>query len=211
MNQGFIPNHTIETVGEGELFIDPDLIELTLGVITENENVELATSENAARATRVLNSLYQLNIPQNQIETINFIIQPVYDYKDGTSKLKGFKVENSFRVQLQDVELAGNVYDTAINNGANIASALTYDVSNKNKYEQSVLQMAYQNAFNKALSISQSMGVNVNLIPIRVQEMNIYNNHVMYKAELLQTAQTPIRPKKVSIRARIHAWFCYYY
>lgn len=211
MNQGIVPNHTIETVGDGELFIEPDLIELTLGVWTENENVKQATAENAALTNRVLKSLYQINIPQDQIETINFIIQPVYDYKEGTSKLKGFKVENSFRVQLKDVELAGIVYDTAINNGANIAGALTFDVSNKNKYEQSVLQVAYHNAFNKAISISKSMGVNVNIVPFRVQEMDIRNNHVMFKTESLQTVHTPIRPQKVSIRARIRAWFCFYY
>lgn len=208
-NDVFPYGSIIETMGEGDLLVQPDRVMLTLGVMTEDKDVKRASEKNASLATKVLTSLERIGIPKKQIETQDYRIQPIYDYQEGKSTLKGFRVEHVFKIQLNDVQIAGDVYDTAIKNGANVAGALSFEVEDPSSYYYYTLQKAFENALYKAASLAQTMGVTLNKVPIRVQEQPIHQNGVPYKAELLQASSTPIQAQRVKVQAKLKVWFCY--
>ncbi len=204
------PKPVMEVYGDGELTIDADEISLTIGVITEDHDVKTASAENARRSNQVMNALLNLGIPSNQIETVVYTIQPIYAYENGQSIFKGFRVEHLYRVIINDVRLAGSVYDTAIRNGANFARDISFDVSNPKAFYLKALTIAYQDGIRKAVTLAQQMGVRLNQVPIKVVELKEREVVPLYKTQLLQSAgPTPIQPQKVTITAQMKIWFCY--
>ncbi|WP_408006486.1 SIMPL domain-containing protein [Pseudalkalibacillus sp. A8] len=200
----------MELYGDGELTIDADEISLTIGVITEGPDVKTASAENARRSTQVLNALLNLGIPSNQIETLVYTIQPIYAYENGQSIFKGFRVEHLFRVIINDVQSAGNVYDAAIRNGANFARDISFDVSNPKAFYLKALTIAYQDGIRKAVTLAQQMGVRLNPVPVKVVELKEREIAPLYKTQMLQAAgPTPIQQQKVAINAQMKIWFCY--
>ncbi|MGM7701628.1 SIMPL domain-containing protein [Pseudalkalibacillus sp. Hm43] len=208
-NQLLHLSHVMEMYGEGTIKADPDQIYMTIGVQTENEDVKQATTENAYRATQVLKALQNIGVPTNQIETTEYNIQPIYQYEDGKSNLKGFRVEHLYRIRLNQMNMAGEVYDTAIQAGANVARGLSFELSNPSDYYCVALQKAYEDALGKACSLANVMGVRMTKNPLKVQEQPASRNGIPYKTELLQAATTPIQPQRVTVQAILKVWFCY--
>ncbi len=208
-SQPLYRSQVMEMYGEGTIKADPDQIYMTIGVQTENEDVKQATTDNAYRATQVLNALQKIGIPSNQIETTEYNIQPIYQYEDGKSNLKGFRVEHLYRIRLTQLNMAGEVYDTAIQAGANVARGLSFELSNPSEYYCVALQKAYEDALRKACSLANVMGVQLAKHPLKVQEQPVSRNGLPYKTELLQAATTPIQPQQVTVQASLKVWFCY--
>ncbi|WP_349407524.1 SIMPL domain-containing protein [Pseudalkalibacillus sp. SCS-8] len=202
-------NNVIQTFGEGEIYAPPDMIYLTIGVITEDKDVSTATKENAERSSNVLKSLQQLGVPAAHIETLQYDIQPRYDYEEGKSTLKGFRAEHLFRVRMKDVSSAGMIYDTSIQNGANVARGISFEVSDPSYYSYQAIQMAYTEALNNATALAIRMKVNLLPRPLKVEEQAPGRNGIPFKAEMLQAGGTPIQPQRVKINAMVKAWFCY--
>ena len=59
-----VPLYTLTVQGEGEINVRPDQAKITLGVVTENIDVQTAQQENAAISNSVIQALKQLGIEE---------------------------------------------------------------------------------------------------------------------------------------------------
>ncbi len=197
--------------GDGEMIVDADEISLTIGVVTEDQDVLSASEDNARRSNQVLTALMNTGIPSTQIETIVYNVQPIYDYQNGQSVFRGFRVEHLFKVKINDVKFAGLVYDTAIKNGANITRDLMFEVTNPSRYYLNGLAKAYEDAVRKAMTLSHIMKLQLSPVPLKIIEVVARDVIPLYKTQMLQaSAAPPIQPQKVVIRAKLKIWFCYF-
>ena len=110
---------TIQVTGSGSVAGEPDLATLDLGVAVERETVADAREAAASAMTAVLNSLQENQIAEEDIQTGNLGIHPLYDYGEGDRTLRGYMVNNTVRVKVRRLEILSEVIDDAADAGGN--------------------------------------------------------------------------------------------
>ncbi|PWV89330.1 hypothetical protein DFQ01_1482 [Paenibacillus cellulosilyticus] len=200
---------TIEVQGEGKVTAVPDQAVITLGVITEKTELRSAQADNAAAITRIIQSIRQLNVPQEQIQTVEYRIDTHYDYIDGKQIFRGYQVTHMLQITTSNVGQAGAIVDAAVENGANHIGGITYSVSQPAYYEKQALSLAVRNAMDKALTVAHTMGITIDVVPTRVQELSSSGVVPMplAAAAMKTSAATPLQPGQLSIIASVRAWF----
>ena len=196
--------------GMGAIKALPDIAEISLGVITENEKLGIAQQQNAVKANEMINALLNIGIPKENIKSYSYSIEQIYEYIDGKRVLRGYKVTNKFLVAVEDMESIGAVIDTAIANGANTVYNVDFKISNPSVYYREALTKAVENAIEKARAIGMTLNTSVNRIPIKIVEEH-YESYYLPKQPAFRTpdADTPIIVGEVEISAKIKAIFTY--
>ncbi len=207
-----MPNKCLKVSGLGTISVSPDQAKISLGVITENKSLQQAQEENAIAITNIIAALVALGIPKKNIQTINYQIDPVYDYKDGVQIFRGYKVTHQLQITIDNIGLTGQVVDHAVNQGANTVSNIQFTVAHPEMYYNEALKLALQNAYAKALSLTSQLPVTLNPVPVKIEEFSTtstppvpYPSTYMLKAE----AATPIEPGEMTITAKMIVNYLY--
>ncbi|MFC5652813.1 SIMPL domain-containing protein [Paenibacillus solisilvae] len=199
---------TIEVQGEGTVTASPDRVLVVLGAITEGDALQLVQAENAMIVTNIIQSLQNLGIPKEKIQTYDFRIDPQYDYEDGKQIFRGYKVTHLLQITTDRVEQTGVIVDTAVSQGANSVSNIQFTLINPEIYENQALSLAVRNARQKAVTIAQTLGATIAAIPFRVQELPRPTGPIPFKAALFaDSTVTPIQPGELTITAAVRAWY----
>jgi uncharacterized protein YggE len=205
------PNRLTVT-GEGSVYATPDRAIITIGVITESPNLSTAQKENSDKTTAVINSLLALGIPQNDIQTALYRIEPQYDYENGKQIFRGYKVEHQLQVTIKDLSKTGQVIDKAVASGANFVSSIQFTVSNPDVFYNQALTLAIQNAQQKAVVMARALQVTLNPVPIVVEELsqNLPPRPVPFQAmSLAQDSGVQIQPGENKITANVKIEYTY--
>lgn len=163
-------NYTIKVGGSGSVTAEPDQALIYLGVVVEDKTVQNAQEENTAISNQILDGLKKIGINEDNIETTDYTIRPIYDYSDGKKTFKGYEVKHIFKITVKDISKVGLLVDVAVQNGANIINKIEFTVSNPELYYEEALKKAVINAREKAEVIAETMGVKIDKIPLRVVE-----------------------------------------
>lgn len=204
-------DNILKLSGEGSVSASPNMSTITLGVITENENLTSAQQENNQKITSVINSLSGLGIKKDDIKTVDYRIEMVYDYENSTQTLRGYRVIHMLQITNNDIARTGSIVDTAVKNGANTVSNIEFSIKNPQKYYNQALSLSLKNAQSKASALAKDMNVNVNPVPILVQEVGQMPSPMPMQANMFakSAAATPIQPGELTITATIQAHFLY--
>jgi len=161
-------NNTMIINGQGQVTAIPDIAVLRIGVQTMDENLTTAQQENARLSQSFLDAIQQLGI--TDIKTFQYTANRQFDFENGTRIDRGYLVRNIFEIRTSDMDTVGSIIDTAVSAGANVVDFVNFEVSNINLYYQQALNLAVQNAYQKASSIASSLGTAVNPIPAKITE-----------------------------------------
>lgn len=196
--------------GNGSISVEPDIAQIQLEVVTENTQLSQAQQENADKMNQVIQALTQLGIPNEDIQTTAFNIQPVYDFVDGKQIFRGYEVVNTITVQFKGIDQTGIVIDTAVQNGVNRVSNIQFTIENEQVYDQQALSAALINASEKAQTIARTMQLNLDPIPVKIIEI-INASPIAYKTFAATEASitTPIEPGQIVIHAAVETQFRY--
>lgn len=196
-------------IGNGEINVEPDYVQIHIEVRTEGEDVSHAQQQNAVIMTRVINSLLALNIPRENIQTTAYTISPKYDYIEGRQVSRGYEVQNAITVKIMDISQAGNVIDTAIQNGANQVSSIQFKIENSDAYYQTALNLALVNAIAKANSMAETIFFPNQPIPIEIIEESQNIPPIPFKSVQMvnQEISTPIEQGNITINASVRVKF----
>jgi len=208
------PTFTMAVEGKGQITVKPDQAKLTIGVVTENPQVQIAQQENAMISKRVIEALKQIGIEENAIKTSIYSVQPRYDYVDGRSILKGYEVEHQLEVTVKDLSKVGTVYDVAIKNGANRSGGVQFSVTNPDAYYREALKRAVHNAREKAEGMAQTIGATLTTIPIKIVELvhqqeRVYPAFSTHVAAATTQEAPPIQTGEFTIIARVKVVYAY--
>lgn len=196
--------------GNASLPFEPDKVTIQLGVVTENEQLSQAQQENAFKMNQVIESLLQLGIPRENIQTTAYNINPVYDYIDGKQEFRGYQVSNTITVQMTNIDQAGKVIDVAVQNDVNQVSNIQFSIEDKQVPYQQALSAALKNAVVKAQTIAETLEVNYDPIPTKIIE-RINGSPTTYKTftAMENSNATPIEPGQIIVNATVEAQFQY--
>ena len=165
-----------------------------------------AQEENAVQSKQLLDALKQLGIADKDIETISYTITPQYEYVNDKALLQGYRVEHLYEITVLNVQKAGEVYDIAVSNGANVAKGLRFRISHPNKYYEQALIQALQQAVEKARAIASTYNLNINPVPLSfVEESAQLPREVTSYATLHAQATPPIQSGELEIISTIRA------
>lgn len=199
---------TIEVLGEGTVAAAPDRALVVLGAVTEGSVLQSVQSENAETVTNIINSLLQINIPREHIQTNDFRIEIQYDYVDGKQIFKGYQVTHLLQITIDKVDQTGIVVDTAVSHGANTVSSIRFSILQRERYENQALALAIRNAQQKALTIANTLGVSIFAVPSKVQEQARSTGPIPFKASFLaESAVTPIESGELTVYAAVQVTY----
>ncbi len=201
----------LKVSGQGTISVTPDQALITLGVITESMKLKDAQEENATTMTRVIAGLEQMGILKENIQTVIYRIDTLYDYQDGTQIFRGYRVNHQLQVKINQVESTGQVVDLAVSLGANTVSTIEFTVAQPEIYYHHALQKALHSATQKALTLTAQLPVILQPIPYKVEEVSdLPSPPVPFVTPMLAKAEaTPIQPGEITITSNITAYFYY--
>lgn len=202
---------TISVNGEGSITVPPNYALIQIEVTTEGSEVEEARQRNATIMNQVIQSILELGIPRENIQTAAYNIFPRYDFVDGKQVFRGYEVTNAISVKIPDISMVGKVIDTAVGNGANRISSIEFRLDNEEVYYQRALSRALLNAQLKSKTIAETMKLSVSPQVIEVVENHEGSPVVPYRAMLLESSAgaTPIEQGVITITSRVTVKFQY--
>lgn len=207
---------TLNVTGTGTVNASPDIAYVTLGVVTESKDAKTAQQENAKAMDKIVASMKAAGIKSDDIKTINYNMYPKYDYvkENGTSKIVGYSVSNSVQVTVRDVTKAGTILDLASESGANVASNISFGLSDYNKYYNEALKKALETARSKAETMAGVYGIKLT-VPVTVSENGGYNpvyygNIAYAKADMAaERVMTPVEAGSIEVNANVSVSYEY--
>jgi len=210
VNVGNEQQNAISVSGNAKLEVEPDQAEVHVSVETSDEKADIAKNENARLSDNVIKALKSEGINDEDIETTSFYISPRYKWDNDNQEqiLTGYTATNTLKVTTKDVDNAGKVIDTAVDNGATGIQNVNFGLSKEMQKEVfgEALISASRVARDKAESLANSLGVNLGKV-VSVQESNF--NFVPFdyapRMELMESSKagipTQIEPGKVEVNA----------
>ncbi|WP_449537386.1 SIMPL domain-containing protein [Ferdinandcohnia sp. Marseille-Q9671] len=201
----------IKVIGEGTVKAVPDSATITLGVITENTTVTIAQEQNNEITKKVIDALIAAGIPNEQIKTVDFRIDIIYDYENSTQTLKGYRVTHMIQISGVPIEAAGGIVDTAVQNSANTVTSIDFTIQSPQAYYARALGDAVQDAQAKARTIANNVRVQLQETPIHMQELSQQSPPIPFQTAMFakSEADTPLQPGELTISARIEATFIF--
>lgn len=156
--------------GEASVFKPADQMEVSLGVVTVNEDSSLALIENNRKMHQIIANLQALRLDEQEYQTGRFHIHPVYKtqtkyYEEiENPKISHYEVLNTIQVKTLKLDLADQILQEAVRGGANQIDQVNFTLFNPQIYREEVIKLATQNALSDAFWLSQAAGVKLNRV-----------------------------------------------
>ncbi len=143
--------------GEGEVNIKPDIVIIRVGVQSSGNTVSNAQERLNIDINAVSDSIKQLNVADEDIQTENYNIYPNYD-NTNPQRIVNYTANSNLVIKVRDLDKANNILDTAISNGANQVGSISFEVDDKSEAENEARKEAVAKAKMKASLASQIAG-----------------------------------------------------
>jgi len=208
-NEGTMSSH-----GVGTIKVNPDMAILTIGVTTESKDVKVAQSENNEIINNILSDLHNIGISREDIQTVDISIRKAYTYGDGIQTFRGYDVVHILKIVVRDINLVGQAYTVAVENGTNSNVDINFTASNIEKYYDRALVLAVKDAVDKGKLMANTLGIRIKRVPSNISEVvmsqtprpHSYEFAVMDAKEI----STPISEGVLEVKAEVDAVFCIY-
>jgi uncharacterized protein YggE len=215
-NETSEPHGTMSVTGTAEQECAPNLLCIYIKIVTLHPNSAVSARDEAARIIdRVLKSLKNLGISEDDIETTSYNIQPKYVWENNNNVFKGYEVTVTMKVTLKNFDKAGPVIDASVDAGAlidRISFELSKDKQNEMKIQ--VLADAARDAKAKAEAVTDALGEELgNVKSVSIDNYG-YNPYIYYQKSMddsIHSAQaappTTILPSDLTISASVNVVF----
>lgn len=194
--------------GQSELRVQPDLAELRVGVETEASTADQAREENASRTNKVIGAIKALGIPERQIQTSMYQIEPVRRFPPGQQPpttglppIVGYRVRNVVSVRTTNFQLIGRIIDNSIRAGANTVDGVQFMLQDERYIRERALQEAVAEARSNAQAMAKTLGLRLLMIhAVQQGAFGVVSPAGSYRA-LAAEAATPIMPGEITVNA----------
>lgn len=146
---------TISVNAEESVKAAPDIAYVYIGVVTDGDSAELAQNENARLSSAFVEAIKAEGVEAKDIETSYLNIYQ--DYSD----TENYRVDNTYKVTVRDIDNVGAVIDAAIAAGANSTYSLSFDIEDRDALYLEALGKAIKSVGAKAEAVAQSGGYTI--------------------------------------------------
>jgi uncharacterized protein YggE len=206
------PVPTLTVSADGSVGVVPDIVVITIGVVTDGKTAAEALGANSDAVAKAIAALKAAGVADRDIGTSGLNVNPVYaqppQRPDGgfdPAVLTGYQVSNQLRVTLRDIGKAGSILDAVVGAGANQINSFTFDVSDRQKPSDEALKRAVAEAKRKAEFMAEAAGVRL----VRILTIGSNSPYPVFDSApnmVLQKA-VPIMPGEQQVTANVSIVF----
>ncbi len=193
--------HTISVSGTGHILVKPDVADISLGVSITRDKAKDSEAAAATAMANVIAALKAAGIKDEDIQTANLSLQPVYDYSTNVQRLTGYETDNIVQVTVRDLTTVGDVIDAAVQAGATNVSGITFRVADQTPVESQARTAAMTDAKAKADALAKAAGVNITGVQSISEISSPIPSPVMFATAgaVKDSATTPVQPGNVTL------------
>lgn len=167
---------TISVSGAYTVKAAPDIAYINIAVNTFDVDAEKAQEKNKINMNKVMGKLTSLGIEDKDIQTVDYRIQPRYEWKNVETKngqgeietkrvqiLLGYDCMNTIKVTVNDFQKIGSIIDITVKEGINEVNNIAFSLSEaaKNQKYLEALKGAVENGKRKAEFIASIYGISL--------------------------------------------------
>lgn len=152
---------TISVSGTGSVMIDPDTARLDLGVVSNNESLEVAQTEVSEGLAAITTVLTDAGIAPEDVTTTSYSVYPVPEYdRDGNYVgIERYEVSSGLSIVVRDIESVGTILDAAVEAGANNVWGISFYVEDPSAAASQARTLAVEDARAKADELATASGM----------------------------------------------------
>ena len=198
----------ISVLGSGIVLAQPNTAHITLGVEVFDASLSSAQATAASRMDAVVAKLKAAGIPDTDIRTISYTINPQYDQRDpNQAVLRGYQVQNLVDVKSTNVGGLGALLDDVVSAGATRVMGIRFEASNMEDLKNQARDQAMANARSKAEQMARDAGVGLGR-PISIEEsdpggVTPVRAQAPAAALAAPAPTTPIQPGELQVQTNV--------
>ncbi len=206
-------NETILRVqGVGRIAAAPEVMTVTVGVVTTGESAAAALDANNRKLAPVIAALRQAGIPAERIQTSDLSVDPQFaETRNATvDRVLGFRASSAVTVESRDLESAGDLVSALFDAGANSISGPDFAVAEENvelvtrRAEAEALREARAQADATASALGMRVARVLLVSDSRVQ-FSTGTGYIVVTGSRI--ARTPIEPGEITVEASYNLEF----
>jgi uncharacterized protein YggE len=156
----------LSVTGEATVTAAPDMVTVTIGVVTQANDAAEAVAANNSAMTKLNDVLDRFGIADRDRRTSNFTISPRYDYErrrdDGQApEISWYEVSNQLTVRHRDIGRLGELLDAVVTAGSNRIAGLVFGNADSAGYLDEARKLAVKDALHKARLYAEAAGGSV--------------------------------------------------
>jgi uncharacterized protein YggE len=154
----------ISASGTGTATAEPDVMFLTVGVSVERESIAEAREDAASAQTAVIDALKGIGVDDNDIQTVGFSINPVYEFSRlDERELVGYVVNNVVSAKIRDLDRAGEAIDAATLAGGDdaVVQGISFSIDDPTELREEARAEAVSNARAQAEQLADLAGADL--------------------------------------------------
>ncbi|MCR4280010.1 MAG: SIMPL domain-containing protein [Candidatus Komeilibacteria bacterium] len=156
---------------QSKVFARPDIAQVTFGVQTPTrKQANEAVKEGNATMNKVIAALREAGIEEQDIQTTQYSLNPMYSWPNGEQRLDGYQLYQQVSVKIRDLAIIGKSIESAANAGANQVGSIGFTIDDKETLKAQARAEAVAKAKDKAAAIQSESGIELGDI------VNIYIN-----------------------------------
>lgn len=149
---------TFTVTGEGKVTVTPDIATINAGVTAQGTTVTQVQDQLNRTINAVTDAVKKAGVVPADIQTTNYNINPMYDYRNATPRITGYQANSAITIKVRKLDSANAVIDAATGAGANQVGGITFDVDDKTKAQNEARQKAVTEAKRKATDAARIAG-----------------------------------------------------
>src|SRR5438552_10836112 len=154
----------------------------------------------------VVTRLKAAGIPDTDIHTVAFNVNPQYDQRDQNQPLlRGYQVQNLVEVRTTNVGGLGPLLDDAVSSGATRVFGISFESDNVEALKTQARDQAMANARAKAEQLARDAGVSLGR-PTTIEESDtggVTPQQAVAPRAAAPAATTPIQPGQLQISTSV--------
>lgn len=197
---------SITVSAQGTIKVMPDVAYVSVGVITQDADMQKAQDNNAQAMNAMFEALKSAGLTDDDMRTTQYNAYPIYDYSSETKTIVSYEVTNQAELTIKGIDRVGEIIDIAVKNGANMTSAIRFALLDEQSSYNDALKLAVEAAKAKADTLAQAGGVNI-IGTLQMMENSIggqiSRQYDMAAADEQLAGSTPISASDLDIQASV--------
>lgn len=230
-----IQDRGIKVEGEGQINVEPDVARLTLGIELEGPELDDLRDDADTRMNNVVDALQEMGIDEADIQTVTYDIrvqeqrservdarvteEPAVEVEEETATSEEdengtepdetiYQLIQLVQVRITDIDMAGEVIETALDAGANRVGSISFEIENRADAVEQARELAVDEARAKAEHLAELTGVSLGA-PLQIEEWSpsgppVRMEEVEFAMDMADDAPSPrIEPGQQTISVQV--------
>ncbi len=210
-----LPN-TVYVGADGKFEADPDTVLVQFNISAQNETLQAASDRAKQAAEQVRDLLRKNGLDPKAAQIGQFVVSPVYDYKNAKRKLVGYRVNSSISIKFKDFTKVGPLTNDLSSLDVTDSQSVSYILEDmdaaKVKAVEDAMHKTRQLAQAVAQSSSHALGT-LSYASVDVSEPGPIMRPMLMKASAMVAGAAPppatedFTPQKITVNSHVNALY----